>query len=218
MEEKSQQKYLEEKYSQTQNDNHILLKSFVPEAAMLRISSPHYWNRWITTSSINATGKTRKGNNVTVFAHLENYLCEKNNIKESIRTGLKDGAGIIPKQEFYRLIDLNGITDAFNTRRVFVFDTKYLPTYRGEFSLEDALKEHITEAFFGSKTIAKEYLNASLNNSNSKYIGIWNDNVSYKEPYARMLKLGFSPRMGLDCNGILNHLPNYELNNGGEQK
>lgn len=127
----------------------------MPQLIDLRIGASkdiRIWHRGYSTLSISATGKTKQGKPVVVYAHVPNYFSNPENIKKAWKN-LIYGAGIIPVNEFQKLLDLE---DKVN---VFVVDYNTLKrSKRGIIPLKDALKHPQTIPFIGGIERAETYL------------------------------------------------------------
>jgi len=171
---------------------------FVPEIvdAKIALSADNkIWKRWYTTTSIKATGTTKQGNRVVVFAHVPNYLCNPENIK--------NGAGEIPQEEFQRLLNLE------DKQRVFVIDYNTLKKSKsGIFNIEEALKHPWIIPSLGGEGRAKAYLE-KYEQVKSKTYMVWHDynldekptgqflavcNYDYTQPHAKFDQHNFGGR------------------------
>ena len=89
----------------------------------------------VSTPSVRATGKTKQGNAVVVYGHVPNYFSISGNIKSSLRN-LINGAGIMPQEEFQRLLD------AEDDKNVFVIDYEKLKKSESDIISLDSALEH----------------------------------------------------------------------------
>ncbi|GEM_PF-1712488 len=162
---------------------------FMPELALVRSRSAkdaRPWQVWYVTPSMRATGQTKAGSKVVVYAHVPNYFSEPANIKNVIESGkLKNYAGEIPQADFDKLVDLNG------NGRVFVVDYDTLRKSPSEvIHVDDALEHPQTIPFLGGEAIAQAYL-AKHKEVYGNRIGVWHfDDFDKKTPHGRVLFLG----------------------------
>src|SRR3989344_8722044 len=135
---------------------------YMPQLADARIEADgdsRVWQTWFTTPSIRATGRTKQGNPVVVYAHTNNYLSTPENIEQSISAVLVNRAGRIPQGEFQRLVDLEGLTDESGNQLVFLVDYDKLRNSKsGVIKVSDALKHPQTVPFLGGEERAQRYL------------------------------------------------------------
>lgn len=125
---------------------------FMHELADARIQAPSYsplWKEWYTAPSIRATGKTNQGSKVVVYAHIPNHYSDPTNIEREIVKGrLVNRAGILPRKEFRRIIDLDESIDQLGNRLVFVIDYDRLrKSTSGVIPVEQALDHPQTVPF-----------------------------------------------------------------------
>ena len=162
---------------------------FMPQLIDTRIQNPkdsRAWQTWWTTPSIKATGLSKGGNPVVVYAHTDNYFSNPKNIETAINNGLRNGAGVMPQANFQRLLDLE------DGKTVFVVDyNKLKNSVSGIISVDDALKHPQTIPFISGKEKAETYLNRHLEVYGAN-IGIWHsDDLQADEtPAGRLLFLG----------------------------
>ena len=177
---------------------------FMPELADARTNADKdskLWTNWWTTPSIKATGRTKNGTAVVVYAHVPSYLSEPGNIENAIKQGLVRGAGIMPQSEFQRLLDLE------DGKRVFVVDYgKLRDSKSGTLSIEQALEHPQIIPFLGGEARAEAYLQKHSKIYGDR-IGIWHGDYLGNNPVWRVLFLGD------DYNGDLYGL--NDLDDGG---
>ena len=184
-------------FEQSANEGYQAL--FMPELALARIGSQDLWQNWYVTPSVRATGQTKAGAKVVVYAHVPNYLSNPANIRNTIKEGtLKNGAGAIPQDQFDALVSQNG------NGRVFVIDYDTLRKSSSEvISVDSALEHPQTIPFLGSEATAKLYLQRHKE-VYGKNIGIWHqDDFDKKTPRGRVLCLGDGGINGLDGDDVL---------------
>jgi hypothetical protein len=102
---------------------------FMPSIVDARIEAPkdaRVWQTWFSAPSIRATGMSKRGNAVVVYAHVPNYFSNPDNITKVIGQGLVKYAGIMPQEEFQRLLDLE------DNENVFVVDYNALKQFSSE--------------------------------------------------------------------------------------
>jgi len=177
---------------------------FIPELVDARMKSKVDWFKWYTTPSVRATGKTRQGNTVVVYAHIPNYFSNPSNIRkaieeESFEIGDFDPhAGIMPQKEFQKLVD------AEDNKRVFVVDYDKL-TETGPFcyflsEISEALENPRTIPFFGGRDRAEKYITKYTETYGRDSImmgSLFHDNLM-EQPVGRLLFLGGNSAYGFD--------------------
>src|SRR3989338_7708731 len=60
---------------------------FMPELIDQRIKAPNdsdVWKYWFSTPSLRATGKTKAGSNVVVYAHTGNHFSNPENMRKEV--------------------------------------------------------------------------------------------------------------------------------------
>src|SRR3989338_1464678 len=173
---------------------------FMPELADTRINSDkgsRIWQTWFTSPSIRATGITRQGNPVVVYGHVDNYFSDHGNIRKTIEENrLVNYAGIIPQEEFQRLVDLEGIKDQQGNKLVFVVDYEELKNSKsGIIPVKRALKHPQTIPFLGGEERAQRYLERHEEVYGDQ-IGIWHYDDLHEQPLGRLVYLIY------DINGL----------------
>ncbi len=176
---------LEEALRDCQKEGYQAL--FMPQIVDVRIDAPKYSTIWQSSyyaPSIRATGRTKQNNPVVVYAHIPNYFSNPDNIKTAKEQGLVNEAGIIPEEEFQRLLDLQ------DDKSVFVIDYNNLKTSTSEvISLKDALKHPQTIPFLAGQERAERYLERHMEVYGDK-IGIWHSDELKDKSLGRCLFLG----------------------------
>jgi len=179
---------------------------FMPSVIDTRIladKQARIWQVWWGTPSVRATGRTRQGNAVVVYAHIPNYFSNPENIETAIRKGLRNGAGVMPQSEFQRLLDLE------DNENVFVVDYKELrDSTSNAIYLKDALKHPQTIPFVGGEKRAENYLERHKEVYGNK-IGIWHSDDLADEPRGRVLFVGVSYNNGLYGNDSLDSIARF---------
>lgn len=161
---------------------------YMPDLIRARIateSAHRVWQTWWTAPSLRATGRTAAGTPVVLYAHVKNFYSDGNNIKKAIEEKkLVRGAGILPREEFARLLSLEG-------NGVSVVDYVALKkSTNGVIRVDEALKHPQTLSFLG---VSEEEAQALLRKHKSIYganIGIYHFDDLANEPLARVLFLG----------------------------
>ncbi|MBI2148876.1 hypothetical protein HYU23_04295 [Candidatus Woesearchaeota archaeon] len=150
------------------------------------------WEVWWLAPSVRATGTTKQGAKVVVYAHENNYFSNPANVKDAVdNKKLVNGAGPMPQDQFYSLLEREG------NGRVFVVDyDKLKRSSSSVISVDDALYHPQTIPFLGSKDTAERYLVKHRKVYGDK-IGVWHTDDLEDEPMARMLFLGISDGNGL---------------------
>ncbi len=177
---------------------------FMLELALTRIGAEQgseVLTKWFLTPSLRATGTTKQGSKVVVYAHQPNYFSDPVNIRNVVESGkLVNGAGPIPQEEFNRLEALNG------NGRVFVIPYETLKqSSSGVIKVDDALEHPQTIPFLGGVDKAKAYL-AKHREVYGDRIGIWHtDDLNKKDPLGRVLYLSNDYNDGLNGNLSLDY-------------
>jgi len=145
------------------------------------------WRYGHSTLSIKATGKTKQGTPVVVYAHAHHNFSDPDSITGAIEQGLVDGAGTMTQDEFQRLLDLQ------NDKNVFVVDYRKLKktteSKKDVFSINMALEHPQTIPFLGGKERAQRYLRKHEQVYGDKVI-IWSSDDLADQPLARLLFIG----------------------------
>lgn len=192
--------------------------AFMPQIAQARILTAGngrkeryleeiIWLRRFDTASIVATGRTRAGKDVVVVGHVPNYLSNPDNIEATVNHGLINGAGILPQNEFYRLL---GMEDG---RTVFVIDhsTLYYASTRGVLNfmaVADADKHPLAAAFLGGTSTLDAYLAV-----HERYMCDEKISVRYDEDVVQDVPVGRLLTIGNFLDNVI--LGNVELNHRG---
>jgi len=158
---------------------------FMPELADARVKGKAAWDKWYSTPSVRATGKTNQGNAVVVYAHIPNYFSNPENIKSAL-SSLVNGAGRMPQEEFQKLVD------AEDGKKVFVVDYDKLKNSKSErIPLSEAIEHPQTIPFLGGQERAEEYLAKFKEAYNTNQIGIWHcDDLNENSLMGRLLFVG----------------------------
>jgi len=167
---------------------------FMPQVVDGRIfASPtdYIAQHWFTTPSVRVTGRSRGGNAVVVYAHVPNPFSNPANIKIAREAGLVNGAGKIPLQDFYNLLELE------DGQRVYVVDHKTLQSSEsGVIEVSKAMKHPQTIPFLGGQDRAEKYL-AKHEEFYGDTIGIWHSDDLGDVPQGRPLFVGYGCNFGL---------------------
>lgn len=176
---------------------------FMPSIADTRIEAPkdaRIWQTWYSAPSVKATGKTKQGNAVVVYAHIPNYFSNPNNIETAISQGLINGAGIMPQDELQRLLDLA------DNENVFVLVGKDYDKLKnsssGVIPLKNALKHPQTIPFLGGKERAERYLERHKEVYGNQ-IGNWHLDDLSEKPLGRLLCVGNDYYNGLNGDNFI---------------
>jgi len=178
---------------------------YMPELILMRLYSPGdswLWQKWLTAPSIRATGRTKQGTPMVVYAHVSNRFSDPDNIDAAIKAGLANGAGVFPNEEFKKLIKLaeNG------EKGVFLVDYGKLKcSTSGVIQVTEALDHPQTIPFIGGKSLARQYLSRFREVYDRDTIGVWHcDDLSPNEDKARarLLLVGSSLDDGLVGYGL----------------
>ena len=160
---------------------------FIPELVDAKIApncNDYLWQNGFTQPSIIVTGRNRAGKAVVVYDHGSNYFSDLENLKTVYQNGLVNGAGIMPQDEFLKLLDLA------DDKTVFVRDhQKLMNSARGDIKVSKALTHPMTIPFLGGKDRAEQYLDTFGKKIGSKmYLRL--DNDLGEVPKGRWLVLG----------------------------
>ena len=193
---------------------------FMPELIQARIDNFDAMKYGFTAQSITATGRTKQGTYVVVYAHIPTFLsnpanirearnsrdgnvrmsCFSSDIKKILARGRMPTAGEmlvasspfmpIPQTEFQRIVDLE------DKKNVWVVDWNIMckaPFSEG-FDVRRALEHPQTIPFIGSEGLAQSYLQAHRKYYGHNKIGIYRNNDLLDDedfPTARLLFLGY---------------------------
>jgi hypothetical protein len=115
---------------------------FMPEFIDTRIFSggeDRVWQTWFLTQSIRATMR-RQGTPVVAYVHKPNHFSDPKNIARAVQEGLRNGAGILPKDESQRILDSE------DGNRVHVIELAKLMSWPpGIYGIDEPTKEHMKE-------------------------------------------------------------------------
>ena len=168
---------------------------FMPQLIDARIEAPkdaRIWQTWYSAPSIRATGRTKQGIPVVVYAHIPNYFSDPENIEEAMEQGLINGAGILPQKEFQKLLDLE------DDKNVFLVDYNELKSSKSTIiSSKGALEHPQTIPFIGGRERAEAYLGRHKEVYGNS-IGMRHSDDLHDKPTGRLLFLGY------DCDDDLN--------------
>ena len=151
------------------------------------------WGQWYDSVSLKATGRTKGGNAVVIFAHIENYFSDYRNIRKARKERkMINGAGILPQKEFDRLLDCE------DSKTVFVLDHSVLKFASYGWTNVSAIREHpMLKPFLA---VSDEEVDLYLSKYKSIFgerIGIWNSDDLADMPLGRLLFLGSYDDLGL---------------------
>ena len=164
---------------------------FMPEVTDLRIDADKNSElfNWHITPSIRATGETNQGNKIVVYAHVDNYFSNPNNIRTA-RKNLVNGAGRIPQEEFQKLVDKDELKDDRGNRLVWVISYEKLrKSSAGIISVDSAMNHPQTIPFLGGEERARKYLEKHEEVFGPN-IGIWHTDDLREEALGRLLRVG----------------------------
>ncbi len=128
---------------------------YMPELASAQTNvskDSELFNNFFSTLSLKATGRTKNGNAVVVYAHAPHYLSDPQNIQDVIRNKrLVYGAAPIPQEELDRLLALEG------NGRVFVVDAQECAKWpNGFYGISKPTREHLQ--IYGGNIDGKEMI------------------------------------------------------------
>lgn len=159
----------------------------MPTIVDTRIGSPAdsvVWQRGYMSTSLKATGKTKQGNAIVIYAHIPNYFSKPENVREAKQKGLIKGSGIMPEEEFKRLLDLE------DEKNVFVRDYDVIKNSSSGFiTIQEALKHPLTIPLFQGRKRAEVYLKRHEEVYGQK-INIWHSDTLIDQPLGRLLFIG----------------------------
>ncbi len=167
--------------------------AYMPDVVDARIAGTAPWNQGFNTFSIKATGRTKQGNAVVVYAHMPNWLANPANIRTAKAQELIHGASHFPQEEFQRLLD------AEDKQKVWVVDHEVLRKSKsGKIPLTQALEHPQTIPFLGGQERAERYLPKHAKAYDTETIGVWHsDDLNDDSPLVRLLCLGVNNFIGL---------------------
>lgn len=174
--------------------------TYMPELAEARINGKASWKLGFNTASIKATGKTKQGNAVIVYAHVPTTLVTPQGIRlakaqgEELE-GVVHGAALFSQKEFQSLVNRDEKTDAQGNRLIWVVDCEKIESdlQYGDLHVDKALKSQIVIASLGGEKKAERYLLEHVKAYKIKKIGIWHVDDSERgieSPLARLLNMG----------------------------
>ena len=173
---------------------------FMPAIIDARISAEkeaRIWQTWWSAPSVSVTGRTSQGNPIVVYAHVPNYFSNPRNIETAIKQELGNGAGIMPQNQFQKLVDLNELKDKQGNRLVWIVDYDALKNSKSDvISFQEALEHPQTIPFVGGEERAEKYLEKHKKVYGEK-IGVWHSNDLSNEPRGRVLFVGLGYDVGL---------------------
>ncbi len=176
---------------------------FMPELAMARADADkdsRLWQTWFLAPSVRVTGRSKANNPVVVYAHVPTSLSDPVNIRKFVdESALVNGAGPMPQDEFYALLEREG------DGRVFVVGyDKLRESTSGVVKVDNALDHPQIVPFLGGEQIAKAYL-AKHKDVYGKSIGVWHSDDLKDRPMGRVVGVGDDDGNGLvggsDLNG-----------------
>jgi hypothetical protein len=147
---------------------------FIPELVDAKIApncNNYLWQKGFTQPSIIVTGRCKAGKAVVVYSHQPNYFSDLENLKKVYQNGLVNGAGLMPQDEFLKLLDLA------DDKTVFVRDHQELMNAGSDdIKVSKALAHPMIIPFLGGKERAEQYLDSFSKKIGSKmFLGIAND-------------------------------------------
>jgi hypothetical protein len=169
---------------------------YMPEIADTRIAASNgdrIWQDWYISPSLRATGRGKStnvshkgGTEFVVYVHKPNYFSYPKNIRKAVKSNeFVNGAGIVPPEEFQKLLDLEDGENVFvmGYRELRDSPSKVIP-------VSDALKHPQTIPFLGGKERAEAYLEKHRQVYGDK-IGIWHSDDLADRPLGRLLVVGY---------------------------
>ncbi|MBS3144231.1 hypothetical protein J4208_01460 [Candidatus Woesearchaeota archaeon] len=200
---------------------------FMPQLVDVRINGQDWHCEHIEfiTPSIKATGKTKQGNKIVVYAHVPTSVATPKAIKKKnslSKQSIYGSAAHLSQKEFQGLVDRDGLTDAEGNRIVWVVDHAVLAAapFCG-IPLDQALKHPQTIPFLGGEERAKRYLKEHARAYATDKISIWytKDENRKDSPLAHLLKLGGSlfGSNHSDCGGMFLGAKNFRSASNEEQ-
>ena len=151
------------------------------------------WQNRLTSTSIRASGYTRQGNAVVVYAHDHptNQFGDPARIIQAKQEGLIQHGARLSQPEFQAMVDADEKKDVRGNRLVWVGDhDRRSKTCPGVISVGQALSHPQTISFLGGQKRAELYLSRHKEVFGDR-IGVWHiDNLNKDTPVARLLYLG----------------------------
>ncbi|MDP1693969.1 MAG: hypothetical protein Q8L34_00335 [Candidatus Woesearchaeota archaeon] len=130
---------------------------FMPQLVDERIMGKLPWDKGYSAPSIRATGRTKQGNAVVVYAHIPTSLATSEGIRQA--AGVVTNTDHLLKDESQQLVDQDGLTDSQGNRLVWVIDYSKSGKMRsGRISIAQALEHSQTIPFLGGEKRAQDYL------------------------------------------------------------
>jgi len=166
-------------YALADCQNNGMRALFIPEIVDARIALPtssKIWQLWYCAPSVSVIGRTKFDRKVVVYAHVQNYFCNPEHVKDS-KSRVHD--------EFLKLLDME------DNKKVFVVDYDAFRTTdaNGLIDTSKALKHLPTIAFLGGKERTEAYI-AKHEDAIGKKIGFWHYRDSDDIHHGRFLMLG----------------------------
>lgn len=168
------------------------------------------WMEFFTSTSLVATGRSKSGNGVVVYAHIPHELSTPDGIqaaKGKNYENLVNGAGILSQTEFNRLL---GLEDG---KTVFVVDYNDLKASKsGRIPVSEALSHPQIIPFLGvERDEAEAYLKEHSKAYRTDRIGVWHSDDLGDEPVGRLLVVlnGDYDNGGLDGSDDLGSLARF---------
>ncbi len=147
---------------------------YIPELVDAKIApncNNYLWNNGFTQPSAIVTGRSQAGKAVVVYAHGPNYFSDLENLRKVYQAGLVNGAGIMPQDEFLKLLDME------DNKTVLVRDHQELMnSAHGEVKVSKASAHPMVVPFLGGKDRVEPYLDAFAHRIGTEmYFNIIND-------------------------------------------
>ncbi|GEM_PF-2233055 len=179
--------------------------AFMPQLADVRINGQASWNKKFSTPSIRATGRTKQGNTVVVYAHVPTSITtpeairQKNSLLSERQRIYGHNKVHLPQEEFQTLVDQDGKTDDHGNRLIWVIDHDVLVRANfGDVPIAEALEHPQTIPFLGGQERAERYLKEHARAYVTKEICVWYyKDLENDPPLAHLLKLGCNRCEGL---------------------
>ncbi len=171
---------------------------YIPELVDAKTApncNDYLWKNGFTQPSIMVTGRSQAGNAVVVYDHCLNYFSDLENLRKVYQAGLINGAGIMPQDEFLKLLDSE------DGKTVFVRDHQELMnSVQGEIKVSKCSAHPMVVPFLGGKDRTESYLDAFAQKiGSSMYLNIINDLGDVAKGRWLVLRGDFSSSFGGNC-------------------
>jgi hypothetical protein len=177
---------------------------FMPEFIEERMRAQPRDDLWFCTYaslSLRIFGRTKAGNKVIAYSHIP--LSFQDNLGAFFERETVNGGGILPDEDFYRILDLE------DKKNVFVLDYQIFERAKiGKMSLTEALEHPHTIPFFGGKERAEQYF-VQFKEMYGDEIDIWFAHPDQDLKLFYILEAGGNASRSLDANPLTNSFASF---------